>query len=705
MKKEILIEDINRIRSLMNLETNRPFLNEKTTELLALSAPFPKILKYFVGELGDDLGKNVYRFTRNAVRYVRILGEEIDEFEWDDIVRKLTNKNLPDNFDLWASFSVKQQKFLMTFLRKTGQDVKLYDEWLPVAIENMSKRVNTQLDESEFLDLIDDHLEKNLKPSNPAATFSDALNDLWPNNTFWVESINNTIQTRIALKAMVPEKFVDKLPLPKTGKVQDDLTNTAKRMASVDPDDIGDLSALRKFMMTYKSALAFLRPSLDLFVNSAIYSMKNSWRESGLENVMQNILKLGDEVSSNKKSLEEMETYTRALANSIRALSISYKSNVDEFTKSLIETFKKELSGKVPDDIINAIEKEIKDVDPFKNPWSKRKKYWWDEFQNTSSSKFINELMDLLTSPLQLLFSLFKKGGGARVAARQWQNVKNITQRTLTLLSSGAPKTFDEITDLTSQGWQGWAKLYGFMWGGYHIGFPTMFAFIDWSINWVSLWLTDWFGGEPAPEGWLSDLSRRWNEEVLQTFNFYEIIGDRPTNRSVPSLVVGGVLSFGHWWWDDISSYVNGVQKGEIKSELPEFIENLLDLMFSKKEELEKNAKDAWEKGADEVIRVGAEMKDDFDSSKIGKTIDTLINTPNKDEATEKAIADSTKRSEDYKLKSSESEAKKFLGSKFYCFKYGNAFDNSGLCYRLNLTTNQWERYPNNDNKHTEYCN
>jgi len=260
----------------------------------------------------------------------------------------------------------------------------------------------------------------------------------------------------------------------------------------------------------------------------------------------------------------------------------------------------------------------------------------------------------------------------------------------------------DEVTGLTKKGWKGVGELYLYMWGGYHFGFPLMFATIDWMCNWVSLWLADWLEGKPSPDGWASDLLNRWKTEVLETFNVPEILGEKPSDRSTASLVFGGIVSCGHFYWDDINDYINRVQGGEEKSDLPEFIQGFLGFLFKRKEEVIETAKKTWKEGAEKTTEKFGEVLTDFDSSKIGKTIDTIINTPNQDEAAKKA-EEQVRKQETYNKKSSKSEAQKFLGSNFACYKYGWAWDNTGLCYTLNTETGQWERRSDKDNKQSEY--
>jgi hypothetical protein len=105
-------------------------------------------------------------------------------------------------------------------LREQGADIKAYDDWLKECTEALSKSVGEHVTEAEFLNLVNAHLVTNILPNNPNATYMDALNDLFPGNTFHFDLTQNIVQSRYVMSRYAPESFVDKVPVPKDRKVQ-----------------------------------------------------------------------------------------------------------------------------------------------------------------------------------------------------------------------------------------------------------------------------------------------------------------------------------------------------------------------------------------------------------------------------------------------------------------------------------------------------
>ena len=180
----------------------------------------PSLLKYIFDELDPNLRKGIDEFESQGVKMVRFGKQKISQVEWEDITRKLTDTNYPQGFDIWTVFSKTQKKFLVNMLKEKGVDLKVYDDWIKECTKALSKSVGEHVTEAEFLDLVNDHLRVNMLPNNPQATYIDALNDLFPGNTFHFDLTQQIVQSRYVMSRYAPESFVDKVPVPKGRKVQ-----------------------------------------------------------------------------------------------------------------------------------------------------------------------------------------------------------------------------------------------------------------------------------------------------------------------------------------------------------------------------------------------------------------------------------------------------------------------------------------------------
>lgn len=213
MKKMIYLVSV--VSVLLNACQSKKDIKKPGLDTITQKQNIPSLLKYIFDELDPNLRKGIDEFESQGVKMVRFGKQKISQVEWEDITRKLTDTNYPQGFDIWTVFSKTQKKFLIDILRERGTDIKVYDDWLKECTEALSKSVGEHVTEAEFLDLVNDHLRVNMLPNNAQATYIDALNDLFPGNTFHFDLTQQIVQSRYILSRSNPESFVDKMPVPK----------------------------------------------------------------------------------------------------------------------------------------------------------------------------------------------------------------------------------------------------------------------------------------------------------------------------------------------------------------------------------------------------------------------------------------------------------------------------------------------------------
>jgi hypothetical protein len=706
MKKKQLLEDIQRMKTIMGLD---PINKISITEAAVYAPPFGRIIKYLVNVVGENFSTGVKTLVINGVENVEILGNFLPKMEWDDMLKKFFKKTYQGVE--WRYFTPLQKEFFKNLIRESGQMDQLYLDWITNMGVKIGQQLNRRVDEKEILNEIQSIWDSLPPGATPEDLFQNLNGGVY--DDFWPDMVGPQLFVRLESKSS--DDFVDLIPKPKVPKkVVQHIEKSVKAAKDITPEDVSDPSAFVKLFTQSLSAFNTVRPSIFLLMNRFVLRMQKIYDPEALQLYVDRLVKGLDDMERNLKSPKEIDKDLKSLSLQFRSISNAYKSTYDEFMKELFETMEKEMAGSFKKETIEKCKETMKKVDPFGEISvyeSKSKSDLWNAWKETSTSVAWDEAKYFLSGHFKslgyLMKKLFGKIGEENFIPKLDRYINNLGERILVFLGTGAPKTFDEIKVFTKMGPKGTWKLVKYMWIAHHVGLPLTISLFK--AFGAALMILTHFNMEKF-SGAIEAISINFKEQVSESFHWNDIMNilkGAPREESVLSTLFFGPLSIGSIYFVDALQLLDKPFTGEAgEGYIDRFIDwwskNIAPIFpwFDERvDEIEKTSKDAIKKG-EEIL------KDNFPGSDTSKVTEIVIDSTSADEAEKKMSEMNPQEAYESEYGSSETSAKKALGINFYCYSEigGYAFDTSGKGYYFDGNTKQWVRQPRVDGQQNKYC-